>query len=81
MSFATVHYASDGTLGQSASHTGGNLIMAWTSNKADLPDLLLLHVPSGVGSLVPRCSSRLGAPGGGLTKGTLGRARRSRLSR
>jgi hypothetical protein len=61
LSFATVCYPGDGTLGQSAPYAGENLIMAWPPDNIDLPALLLLHVPGGTGSLLPRCSPRLGA--------------------
>jgi hypothetical protein len=62
LSFATIQYPGDGTPGQSASHTEENLIMVWPSDIADPPALLLLHIPGGVGPLVPHCSSCLPPP-------------------
>jgi hypothetical protein len=66
MSFTTVHNLGDGTQGQSASHAGENLMMAWPPDRVDPPVVLLLHVSDVVGLLAPRCGSCPGGPAGGL---------------
>jgi hypothetical protein len=60
MSLAIVLYTGDGMPGQFVFHTRENLIITYPPDRANLCALPQLHVPRGVGQILPCCGPHSG---------------------